>query len=336
MRLALLIVLLLLTAGFILPAVLGATAAAEPAAKWPERPLRFIVPLPAGSAADAVSRLISQKLAERLGQPVVVENRAGASGILGTEALAKAPPDGYTLGLATSTTHVTAPLFNAKLPYDPVKDFTPVALVGISPYVLVANPNLPVKTVADVVALAKSKPRTLSYSSVGQASQAFLAMELFSSRTGAELNHIPYKSSTHAVVDLLEGRIDMQFGILGTTLELIRAGKLRALALATDKRSEDLPDVPTMTEAGVVGFQASLLFAVMMPSGTPSEIATRLSREIAQIMAEPETKRALASQAIVASSSTPDELRKRMDNELVLWRDLASKAGVLAKPRGPN
>src|SRR6185437_7762908 len=151
-------------------------------------------------------------------------------------------PDGYTLGIATTTTHVTAPIFNAKLPYDAVKDFTPVSVVGNSPYNIVVSPTLPVKTVADVVALAKSKPNTISYSSVGQASQAYLAMELFSSRTGAQLNHIPYKTSPQAVLDLIESRIDMQFGILGSSLALIREGKLRPIAVAMEKRSEDLPD----------------------------------------------------------------------------------------------
>ncbi len=324
----------------VLIAALGLTpAGAEPAAtdaRWPDRPLRFIVPLPAGSAADVMARLIGQKLGERIGKPIIAENRAGASGVLGSEAVAKAPPDGYTLGIATTTTHVTAPIFNPKLPYDAVKDFTPVALVGISPYVLVVNPNLPVRTVADVIALAKSKPRALSYSSVGQASQAFLAMELFSSRTGVELNHIPYKSSTHAVIDLVEGRIDMQFGILGTSLELIRAGKLRALALATEKRSADLPDVPTMSEAGLDGFEASLLFAVMMPPKTSAEIVTKISREIAQIMAEPEVKRVLAAQAITATSSTPEELRERLRKEVELWRGLAVKAGLLAQSGHKN
>jgi tripartite-type tricarboxylate transporter receptor subunit TctC len=159
-------------------------------------------------------------------------------------------------------------------------------------------------------------------------------MELFSSRTGAEFNHVPYKSSTHAVTDLLEGRIDLQFGLLGTTLELIRSGKLRALAVATDKRSDDLPDVPTMNEAGVEGLDVSLLFAVMMPAGASPEIVSRLNREIAQIMTEPDIKRPLALQAIVATSSTPAELRDRLDQELVLWRELATMAGVLAKPRG--
>ena len=335
MRLALLPLLSIVLGAFVVPATLHSVRA-ETAAKWPDRPLRFIVPLPAGSAADVVSRLIAQKLSERLGQPVVAENRAGASGTLAADALAKAPADGYTLGLATSTTHVTAPLFNAKLPYDPIKDFTPIALVGISPYVLVANPNVPVKTVADLIALAKSKPRTLSYSSVGQASQAYLAMELFTSRTGAEFNHIPYKSSTHAVVDLLEGRIDLQFGILGTTLELIRSGKLRALALATAKRSHDLSDVPTMSEAGVKDFDASLLFAVMMPPGVPPEIVSRISGEVSRIMGDPDVRRALAAQAIIATTSTPDELRDRLVQELALWRGLATKAGVVAQPGGAN
>ncbi len=314
----------------------AANAQSATPSKWPDHPLRFVVPLPAGSAADVVARLIGQKLSERIGQPVIAENRAGASGIIGADVVAKGAPDGYILGIATSTTHVTAPIFNAKLPFDPLNDFTPVALVGMSPYVLVVSPALPVKTVADVVALAKAKPRTLSYSSVGQASQAYLAMELFSAKTGAEFNHIPYKSSTHAVIDLVEGRIDMQFGILGTSLELIRQGKLRALALATDKRSDDLPDVPTMAEAGIQDFEASLLFAVMMPPKTPAAIVTRINRDIVEIMAEPEVKRALAGQAIIATSSTPDQLRDRMRHELELWRGLATKAGLVAEAGGRN
>jgi tripartite-type tricarboxylate transporter receptor subunit TctC len=313
----------------------AALVAANPAqaqtvpANWPDHPLRFIVPLPAGSAADVMARLIGQKLSERLGQPIIAENHAGASGVLGSDLVAKAAPDGYTLGIATTTTHVTAPIFNTKLPYDAVKDFTPVSVVGNSPYILVVSPTLPVKTVADVVALAKSKPNTISYSSVGQASQAYLAMELFSSRTGAQFNHIPYKTSTQAVLDLIEGRIDMQFGILGTSLELIRQGKLRPIALATEKRSEDLPDVPTMTEAGVDGFEASLMFAVVMPPKTPEPIVTRINRAIVEIMALPEVKRALAAQAIIATSSTPAQLADRLAKETALWRGLAVKAGLV-------
>ena len=297
-------------------------------ANWPDHPLRMVVPLPAGSAVDVIARLISQRLSARLGQPVIVENRAGASGVIGADAVAKAAPDGYTLGMATSTTHMTAPVLNAKLPYDPVKDFAPVAIVGISPYVLVVNPNVPAQNVAELIALAKAKPKSLSYSSVGNASQAHLAGELFASMAGVELNHIPYKTSTYAVIDLNEGRIDMQFGILGSSLALIREGKLRALAVSTKQRVEELPDVPTMIESGLPDYDVSLLFAVVMPAGTPKPIVTRLNREIGEFMLTPEVKKVLAAQAIHVASSTPDELHERIAKEIELWRGIAQKAGL--------
>src|SRR5215213_4669485 len=290
MRFALALIVVIVSIG-------AASAQSETApANWPDRPLRMIVPLPAGSAVDTVARLIAQRLSARLGQPVIVENRAGASGVIGADAVAKAAPDGYTLGMATSTTHMTAPVLNAKLPYDPVKDFAPVAVVGISPYVLVVNPKVPANNIAELIALAKAKPRTLSYSSVGTASQGHLAAELFAALAGVELNHIPYKTSTHAVIDLNEGRIDMQFGILGTSLSLIREGKLRALAVTTERRLDELPDVPTMIESGLLGYDVSLLFAVVMPAGTAKPIVTRLNREINAFMATPEVRRALAAQ----------------------------------------
>jgi tripartite-type tricarboxylate transporter receptor subunit TctC len=322
-------------AGFALSLALAAgiagSAAAQPMpadARWPDRPLRMIVPLPAGSAVDVIARLIGQRLSARLGQPVIVENRAGASGAIGADVVAKAAPDGYTLGMATSTTHMTAPVLNAKLPYDPVKDFAPVAIVGVSPYVLVVNPKVAANNVAELIALAKAKPKTLSYSSVGNASQAHLAGELFASLAGVELNHIPYKTSTHAVIDLNEGRIDMQFGILGSSLALIREGKLRALAVTTPRRLEELPGVQTMIEAGLPGYDVSLLFAVVLPAGTPKPIVARLNREIGEFVATPEVRRVLAAQAIQTVSSTPDELRERIAREIELWRGIAQKAGI--------
>jgi tripartite-type tricarboxylate transporter receptor subunit TctC len=297
-------------------------------ANWPTRPLHVIVPLPAGSAADVVARVLSDRLSARLGQPVIVENRAGASGTIGTQAIARAESDGYTLGIATSTTLITAPLLDAKLPYDPVKDFASITMVGVTPYVLVVNPKVPVKTVADVIALAKSKSGSLSYSSVGNASLAHLAGELFAARAGVELSHVPYKTSTHAVIDLLEGRIDMQFGILGTSLQFIRQGRLRALASATEERLEELPEVPTMIEAGMPDYEVSLLFGVIAPAATPLAIIARLNHELGEILDSDDVKRVFSAQAIYARSSTPDQLRERIVRETAQWREIVAKANI--------
>jgi putative tricarboxylic transport membrane protein len=296
--------------------------------RWPEKPIRMLVPLPAGAAVDIVARLIGTRLADRLGQPIVMENRAGASGALASEAIAKAPPDGYTLGMATSTTHVTTAILNAKLSYDPVNDFVPVALIGIVPYVLTVSPNLPVKTLADLIALAKARPKSLSYASVGLASLAHLATELMATMAGIELNHVPYRANGPAILDLAEGRIDMSFGVLGTSLQLIREGKIRALAVATDRRTEFAPEVPTMAEAGLPGFEASLWFAVVAPAALPTPIVERLNREINAIVSEPEITKALAVQAIVAEVSTPSKLRETIRADLEKWRAIALRAGI--------
>jgi len=288
----------------------------------------MIVPFPAGSAVDLVGRLIGQKLAERLGQSVVVEDRPGASGAIGTEAIVRAAADGYTLGMATSTTLATGPVLNPKLPYDPVKDVSPVALVGVSPYVLVANPNVPAQNVAELIALAKARPRTLSYSSVGDASLAHLAGLLFSSMAGVELNHIPYKSSTHAVIDLNEGRIDLQFSILPTTLQFVRTGRLRALAVATERRLAELPEVPTLDEAGLKGFDATLWFAVIGPRGLPDAVTARLEREIAAVIAQPEVAGAWVVQGIFPQIGTPEALAGRTVSDIAKWRALVSRMGL--------
>ncbi len=308
---------------------LTAGHAQEP--RWPDRPVRFIVPLPAGAAADVVARLIAQKLTEKLGQPVIVENRPGASGTIGTDVVAKAAPDGYTLGMATSTTHVTAAILTRKLPYDPIKDFAPVAMVGISPYVLTVHPSVPATSVAELIALAKAKPATLSYSSVGEASLAHLAVQLFSNMAGVKLNHVPYKSSTQAVIDLNEGRIDLQFGLLTTTHQFIREGKLRALAVTTEKRVTDLPEIPTMIEAGLPGYEATLWFAVMAPAGTSPEVVARLNRDINAAVSVPEIKKVLAAQYIYAQESEPSAVREAIRTDVEKWRALAAQAGMHAE-----
>ncbi|MEA3107616.1 MAG: hypothetical protein QOI88_2221 [Gammaproteobacteria bacterium] len=313
--------------GLLLAAGIANAALAQPA-RWPEKPIRMIVPLPAGAAVDIVARLVCQRLGERLGQTIVIENRAGASGALAADVVAKAPADGYVLGMATTTTHVTTAILNAKLPYDPVKDFVPVALVGLVPYVLTVSSSLPVKNLSELLALAKSKPKTISYSSVGNASQAHLATELMSSMAGVQFNHVPYRTSSQAVLDLSEGRIDMTFGVLGSNLPLIRDGKIRALALATPRRSEDIPDVPTMAEAGLPGFEASLWFAVVAPTGLPVPILTRLNREINAILNEPDIKKGLANQAIQIETAEPDALRQIIREDIEKWRAIAQKVGI--------
>jgi tripartite-type tricarboxylate transporter receptor subunit TctC len=290
----------------------------------------LIVPFPAGSAADVVSRLVGQKLSERLGQPVIVDNRAGASGAIGTEAILRAPPDGYTLGLATSTTLATGPVLNPALRYDPVNDVAPVSLVAVSPYVLVANPGVPARDVAALIALAKAKPGTLSYSSDGDASLAHLAGLQFSAMADVALNHIPYKTSTQAVLDLIEGRIDLQFSILPTSLQFVRAGKLRALAVTTAARLPEFPDVPTLSESGLAGFETTLWFAIVAPKAVPGTIITRLNRDIGAAIAQQDFKNALVIQGIEPEGSSPEALHERIVRDLEKWRALASRFGMQA------
>jgi tripartite-type tricarboxylate transporter receptor subunit TctC len=298
-------------------------------AGWPaKQPIRMIVPLQAGSAVDIVARLVSTKLSERLKQTIVVDNRSGASGSIATEVVAKAAPDGYTLEMATSTTHVTAAILNSKLPYDPVKDFVPVALIGLVPYVLTVSPQLPVKNLEELLALAKAKPATLNYSSVGLGSLAHLATELMSTMAGIKLNHVPYRANGPAILDLSEGRIDISFGVLGTSLSLLREGKIHALAVTTDHRVATVPDVPTMAEAGLPGFEASLWFAVMAQAALPAPILARLNSELNAILQEPDVKKSLNAQAIDVEISTPDKLRERIRADIEKWRETAAKAGV--------
>src|SRR5262249_14489262 len=196
---------------------------------WPERPIRLVVPFPAGSSTDMIARIVAQKLSHRLGQQIVIENRAGASGNIGADAVAKAAPDGYTIGIATASTHAVAASLSANLPYDPVKDFAPVGMIGSQPYVLVLYPGLPARNLAELVALAKAKPGTLNYGSAGVASLAHLATALFASMAGINLTHVPYKSSAQSMTDMITGRLDMQFATIAPSLPNIRAGQLRAL-----------------------------------------------------------------------------------------------------------
>jgi tripartite-type tricarboxylate transporter receptor subunit TctC len=295
---------------------------------WPNRPIRFIVPFPAGAITDLVARVVAAKLSQQLGQPVIIDNRTGASGEVGAAAIMHAAPDGYTIGLATASTHAIAASLNSSLAYDPVKDFTPISMIGDAPYVLVVNSSLPAQNVADVIRLAKAQPRSLNYSTVGPASLAQFAGALFSSMTGVELTPIPYRTATQAVIDLAEGRIQMQFGAIAASLPFVRDGRLRALAVTSSARVAMLPDVPTMSEAGLANYEAVLWMALVMPPGTPSILVERMNRETREAIADAGVQKSLALQALLPRSSTPDELRGRISSDIAKWHKIAIEAGI--------
>lgn len=299
------------------------------AGPWPDRPIHVIVPFPAGSAADTVARLVSSKLSDRLGQSFIVENRDGASGAIGTAKLADSDADGYTIGMATTTTLVTVPVLNKGVAYKTPDDFTPIAMVGYSPFMLVVYPSVPAQNVQDYIALAKAKPGKLSYSSEGEASLARLGAELFATRAGIKLSEIPYKSSTQAVIDLLAGRIDSQFGILTTTKRYIQDGQLRALGVTTSRRIADLPHVPTIAESGMPDFEVTLWMAVIAPANMRQNVVDTLSADINEALARDDIKQALANQAIFVDPKTPAKLHATIEKDLKKWTDLAGKADLI-------
>jgi len=307
-------------------AMIATSAQAQDA--WPTKPIRLIAPFPPASTADVIGRVLGQKLSQRLGQPVVIDNRVGASGNLGADAIAKAAPDGYTIGIVTSSTHAVAVSLSGKLPYDPLKDFTPITMLANSPYVLVLYPGVAAKDIKELVALAKSKPGTLNYGSAGPASLAHLAGALFATLSDVQLTHVPYKSSSQSVIDLISGRLEMQFATIAPTLANIRANQLRALAVTGRVRSEALPDVPTMDEAGVKGYEATLWFALTAPAGLPPAIAARLNKETIDILNTAEMKETFAQQGFVPDPGTPDALTAQIRGDIGKWRDVIAKAGI--------
>jgi tripartite-type tricarboxylate transporter receptor subunit TctC len=307
---------------------LATTAASAQPASWPERPIRLIVPFTAGSSSDIVARIVAQKLGERLRQQLIVDNRVGASGNMGTEAVARAEPDGYTIGLANTSTHAVTASLSAKLGFDPVKDFAPVSLLGVSPFVLGAFPGLPAKSVTELIALAKAKPRALSYAHAGPATLAHLSGALFEKMSRTELINVPYRGTAQSTLDVIEGRVDMQFGTIPPTLAHIREGKIRALAVTGAVRSPALPDVPTIAEAGLPGYEASLWQALVVPAATPPAIIARLNREVTAILNDAEVRAALAKQGVEAEPGTPAALGARIRTDLAKWRDVIASAGI--------
>jgi tripartite-type tricarboxylate transporter receptor subunit TctC len=309
-------------------AVIATAAIAAGEDGWPERPLRLVVPFPAGSSTDIIARIVAQKLSHRLGQQIVIENRAGASGNIGADAVAKAAPDGYTIGIATASTHAVAASLSPNLPYDPIRDFAPVAMIGSQPYVLVLHPALPARNLAELIALAKAKPGTLNYGSAGIASLAHLATELFASMAGVNIIHVPYKSSSQSMTDMITGRLDMQFATIAPSLPTIRAGQLRALVTSGKTRVAALPELPTVAEAGIAGYEAALWVSFVVPSGTPPRIIARLNREVNDVLESSEGTEALVAQGMAPEPGPPEALTERIRGDIEKWRGVAAKAGI--------
>jgi tripartite-type tricarboxylate transporter receptor subunit TctC len=312
--------------------VAAGTAVAETNdAGWPDRPIRLVVPFPAGSSTDIIARIVAQKLGTRLGQQVVIENRAGASGNIGADTVAKAAPDGYTIGIATASTHAVAASLSASLPYDPIKDFAPVAMLGGQPYVLVLYAGLPAHDLAELIALAKAKPGTLNYGSAGVASLAHLATALFASMAGINITHVPYKSSAQSMTDMITGRLDMQLATIAPSLPNIRAGLLRALVTSGKTRATVLSDVPTAAEAGIAGYEASLWVSLVMPPATSPAIIARLNREVNEILNSAAGKAALVAQGLEPEPGPPGAVTERIRSDIEKWRSVVAKAGIKAE-----
>ena len=319
-------VLQLLLAALSLMGVSDRSQAAEQAL-YPTRPVRLVVPWPPGGGADLVGRAIAQELTEALGRQVIVDNRPGASGIIGTELVARASPDGYTLLLPTVTTG-TNPHLHRKLPYDTEKDFKPVVLVASSPYLLTVNLSVAARSVSDLIRLAKANPNQLNYASTGNGSAPHLTSEWFTMLTQTSIVHVPYNGGTRALADLIGGQVQMAFGNIANYLPQARAGKVRVLAVTSPKRTPQAPELPTMIESGVPGFVTGTWFGVQVPAGTPHSIVDRLNGTLNKLLASPALRSRLASAGADPIGGTPQEFAEFMRTELKRWASVIRAAGI--------
>jgi tripartite-type tricarboxylate transporter receptor subunit TctC len=299
-----------------------AAATLTHAQTYPSKPVRLIVPYPPGGPTDFVGRAIGQKLTEAWGQTVVVENRAGAASAVGTELAARAPADGHTLLLGTSAGFSINPALGGKLPYDPERDFAPISLLVINPQILVVHPSLPVRSVKDLIALARARPGQLNYASVGNASPQHLGMEMLKSMTGIDMLHVPYKGTAPAVTDILAGNVSLMFNSMPSVLPQVHAGRLRGIAVGSATRSPAAPDIPTVAEAGVPGFEYVTWYGLFAPAGTPREIVGRLNAQIVRILSDPDIARRFSTQGAEPASSTPEQLAQYRQSEFERWRKL--------------
>lgn len=312
-----------------LPAILGLCAVTAAAAQtYPAKPIRFIVPFAPGGSTDLVARILAQRLPEALGQAVVVDNRGGAGGVIGAELAARAPADGYTIVLGSPGPLTINPNLLARMPYDTLRDFSPITLATISPFILVLHPSLPVRSVQELVALAKVRPGQLNYGSAGNGSVGHFSAEQFKSLAGVNLVHVPYKGAGPAVTDLVGGQLHLMFENLPTVLPHIRSGKLRALAVGTRKRSALVPEYPTISEAGVPGYESSTAFGVLAPAKTPAAVIGRLNQEIVKILNSPDIKERLSAQGLEAAGGTPQQYAAHLKEELAKYGRIVKAAGI--------
>ena len=305
--------------------VCGAVTAAD----FPTKSVRFIVPWPPGGGADFLSRVVAERLSERWQRTVVVDNRGGAGGILGTELAAKAPADGYTWFLCTTPSTIT-PALHGKVSFDLMKDFAPVTLIASAPYVLAAHPSLPLKSVPELIAYAKSNPGRLSYSSSGNGSAPHLAGELFKTRAGIQMTHVPYKGTAPALTDTIAGHVQLTFSNLVPTQPHVKSGKLRGIAVTGAERVRQLPDLPTIGESGLPGFDVTVWYGIEVPAGTPQQVIATMSRDINQVLRLPEVAERLSREGAAPMGGTPPEFGRLIERELRKWAQAVRDSG--AKP----
>ena len=311
-----------------LGALFACIATLASAQAYPTRPIRLVVPFPAGGTTDILAREAAQKLTEVLGQAVVVDNRPGAAGNIGSDLVAKSAPDGYTLLMGTVGTHAINPSLYSKMPYDHVKDFAPVVLVAGVPNVLVVNPALPVNSVAELIKLAKDKPGQINFASSGSGTSIHLSGELFKTMAGVDMTHVPYKGSSPALTDLIGGQVQIMFDNLPSALPQIKGGRLRAIAVTSLKRAPVLPDIPTINESGLPGFEASSWFGVLAPAGTPAPIVARINTEVNKWLQSADAREKLLGQGAEAAGGSPEQFGNFIHAESEKWAKVVKASGA--------
>jgi tripartite-type tricarboxylate transporter receptor subunit TctC len=307
----------------LLPSMTGLAAESYPA-----KPVRIVVPFAAGGSTDILARNIAQRLSESMRSPVIVENRPGGAAVVGADHVAKSAPDGYTLLMGTNTTHAVAPHLYSKLPYNPLRDFVPISEVAYNPQFLDVHPSIPVRDVKALIALARARPGQLNFGTAGQGTTAHMAMELFRSMAGVDMIHVPYKGTGPALNDLLGGHLSLMFDVVLTTLPHMKSGKIRVLGVSSSQRVEVAPEVPTIAESGLPGYEALVWFGLFVPAGTPGDIVTRLSSEVGKIVRHPKLTEAFRLQGLTPVGSASADFTTRVRKEYELWGKVVRDAGI--------